>query len=82
MILNEYADEKAGGKSAGAYQQYKGRLGKVDLCQVAVALGYSNWKLEPWPLWTMAEIPNLKMLHQYCVINALRSETISEVSNP
>lgn len=55
LILDEYADEKAGGGSAGAYRQYNGRMGKVDLCQVAVALGYANWKLEPWPLWAMVD---------------------------
>jgi SRSO17 transposase len=55
LILDEYADEKAGSGSAGAYRQYNGRMGKVDLCQVAVALGYANWKLEPWPLWAMVD---------------------------
>jgi SRSO17 transposase len=55
LILDEYADEKAGEGSAGAYRQYNGRMGKVDLCQVAVALGYANWKLKPWPLWTMVD---------------------------
>ena len=55
LILDEYADEKAGGQSAGALRQYNGRMGKVDMCQVAVALGYANWKLEPWPLWTMVD---------------------------
>jgi SRSO17 transposase len=55
LILDEYADEKAGIGSAGAYRQYNGRMGKVDLCQVAVALGYANWKLEPWPLWAMVD---------------------------
>ena len=55
LILDEYADEKAGGKSTGTYRQYNGRMGKVELCQVAVALGYANWKLEPWPLWTMVD---------------------------
>jgi SRSO17 transposase len=55
LILDEYADEKAGGKSAGTYRQYNGRMGKVDLCQVAVALGYANWKLQPWPLWAMVD---------------------------
>jgi SRSO17 transposase len=55
LILDEYADEKAGGGSAGALRQYNGRMGKVDMCQVAVALGYANWKLEPWPLWTMVD---------------------------
>jgi SRSO17 transposase len=42
LILDEYADEKAGGESAGTDRQYNGRMGKVDLCQVAVALGYAN----------------------------------------
>ncbi len=55
LILDEYADEKAGGQSAGALRQYNGRMGKVDMCQVAVALGYANRKLEPWPLWTMVD---------------------------
>lgn len=55
LILDEYADEKAGGKSVGAYRQYNGRMGKVDLCQVAVALGYANWKLRPWPLWALVD---------------------------
>jgi SRSO17 transposase len=55
LILDEYADEKAGGKSAGSSRQYNGRMGKVDLCHVAVALGYANWKLKPWPLWTMVD---------------------------
>jgi SRSO17 transposase len=55
LILDEYADEKAGEGSAGTYRQYNGRIGKVDLSQVAVALGYANWKLEPWPLWTMVD---------------------------
>lgn len=49
------ADEKAGGKSAGALRQYNGRMGKVDMCQVTVALGYANWKMEPWPLWCMVD---------------------------
>jgi len=55
LILDEYADEKAGGESAGALRQYNGRMGKVDMCQVAVALGYANWKLQPWPLWAMVD---------------------------
>jgi SRSO17 transposase len=55
LILDEYADEKAGGESAGTMRQYNGRIGKVDMCQVAVALGYANWKLQPWPLWTMVD---------------------------
>jgi SRSO17 transposase len=55
LVLDEYADEKSGGKSAGAARQYNGRMGKVDECQVAVALGYANWKLQPWPLWTLVD---------------------------
>jgi SRSO17 transposase len=55
LILDEYADEKAGGQSAGTLRQWNGRMGKVDLCQVAVGLGYANWKLEPWSLWTMVD---------------------------
>lgn len=55
LILDEYADEKAGGESAGTLRQYNGRMGKVDMCQVAVALGYVNWKLQPWPLWAMVD---------------------------
>jgi SRSO17 transposase len=33
-------EERAGGKSAGAARQYLGRLGKVEMGQVGVALGY------------------------------------------
>jgi SRSO17 transposase len=55
LILDETADEKAGGQSAGALRQYNGRMGKVDECQVAVTLGYANWKVQPWPLWTLVD---------------------------
>lgn len=55
LIVDEYADEKAGGQSAGTSRQYNGRMGKVDECQVAVTLGYANWKLEPWPVWAMVD---------------------------
>lgn len=55
LVLDEYADEKAGGESAGTMRQYNGRMGKVDMCQVAVGLGYVNWKLKPWPLWAMVD---------------------------
>jgi SRSO17 transposase len=55
LILDEYADEKSGVKSAGAARQYNGRMGKVDECQVAVALGYANWKVQPWPVWTLVD---------------------------
>lgn len=55
LILDEYADEKSGGQSAGTQRQYNGRMGKVDECQVAVTLGYANWKLRPWALWAMVD---------------------------
>jgi len=55
LILDEYADEKSGGKSAGVARQYNGRMGKLDECQVAVALGYANWKLQPWAVWTLVD---------------------------
>jgi SRSO17 transposase len=40
LTLDESGDEKAGDKSAGAGRQYLGRMGKVDLGQVGVVLGY------------------------------------------
>jgi len=51
LVLDESADEKAGAKSAGVSRQYNGHLGKVDLCQVAVLLGYVNWQSGPWTSW-------------------------------
>jgi SRSO17 transposase len=42
LSLDESADAKAGVHSAGAARQYNGRLGKTDVCQVGVALSYSN----------------------------------------
>jgi SRSO17 transposase len=56
LILDESADEKAGGQSAGASRQYNGRMGKADQCQVAVVLGYANWKVQSWPLWAMVDV--------------------------
>jgi SRSO17 transposase len=41
LSLDESADARAGHQSAGAARQHNGRLGKVDLCQVGVALSYS-----------------------------------------
>ena len=55
LILDESADEKAGGQSVGSLRQYNGRMGKVDQCQVAVVLGYANWKVQPWPLWALVD---------------------------
>jgi SRSO17 transposase len=55
LILDESADEKAGGQSVGSSRQYNGRMGKVDQCQVAVVLGYANWKVPVWPLWALID---------------------------
>lgn len=55
LILDESADEKAGGQSVGSSRQYNGRMGKVDQCQVAVVLGYANLKVQPWPLWALVD---------------------------
>ena len=38
LIVDETADAKAGEHSAGAARQHNGRLGKVDICQVATCL--------------------------------------------
>lgn len=40
LTLDEYGDERAGDQSAGAGRQHIGRLGKVELGQVAVGVGY------------------------------------------
>jgi SRSO17 transposase len=40
LTLNESGDKKAGSQSAGVARQYLGWLGKVDLGQMGVALGY------------------------------------------
>ncbi len=55
LILDESADEKAGAASAGASRQYNGHQGKVDLCQVAVVLGYANWQGSPWTTWAWVD---------------------------
>ncbi len=55
LILDESADEKAGTDSAGAARQYNGRLGKIDVCQVAVVLSLANWKSGPWTIWSMID---------------------------
>jgi SRSO17 transposase len=48
LILDECADEKAGTQSAGAGRQHNGRLGKVDLCQVATCLVYAHPQHAVW----------------------------------
>ena len=50
LILDESADEKAGDHSAGAARQYNGRLGKVDLCQVATCLVYAHPATGVWAM--------------------------------
>ena len=50
LTLDESGDEKAGDKSAGAGRQYLGRIGKVDMGQVGVALGYYKANV-----WTMVD---------------------------
>ncbi len=42
LTSDESGDERAGAKSAGAARQYLGRLGKVEMGQVGVALGYGR----------------------------------------
>lgn len=50
LILDESGDKRAGGKSVGSSRQYLGRLGKVDMGQVGVVLGYVAADL-----WTMLD---------------------------
>lgn len=45
LLIDESADEKAGDQSAGAGRQYNGRLGKVEMSQVAVLLSYLNLRV-------------------------------------
>jgi len=52
LILDESADEKAGIHSAGAARQHNGRLGKVDVCQVATCLVYAH---PATGVWTMVD---------------------------
>jgi SRSO17 transposase len=48
LILDESANDKKGGKSAGAARQYSGRRGKVDMCQVGTLLAYTNGSEWVW----------------------------------
>jgi SRSO17 transposase len=50
LSLAESADEQAGTHNAGASRQYKGRLGKVDVCRVDPCLPYANGGL-----WAMVD---------------------------
>ena len=48
MTLDESGDKRAGEQSAGTGHQYLGRLGKVEMGQVGVGLGY--YKAGLWTL--------------------------------
>lgn len=50
LIVDETADAKAGEHSAGAGRQHNGRLGKVDLCQVATCLSFVHPPSGVWAL--------------------------------
>jgi len=50
LIVDETADAKAGECSAGAARQHNGRLGKVDLCQVATCLSFVHPASGVWNL--------------------------------
>jgi SRSO17 transposase len=50
LIVDETADAKAGECSAGAARQHNGRLGKVDLCQVATCLSFVHPARGVWTL--------------------------------
>ncbi len=50
LIVDESADAKAGECSAGAARQHNGRLGKVDLCQVATCLSFVHPANGVWTL--------------------------------
>jgi len=50
MTLDESGDKRSGSQSAGTKRQHIGRLGKVDMGQVGVALGYYQDGI-----WTMAD---------------------------
>lgn len=48
FLIDESAEEKAGGHSAGAGRQHNGRLGKVEMSQVGVFLGLANNGYHTW----------------------------------
>ena len=50
IILDESADAKAGDHSAGAARQHNGRLGKIELSQVATCLAYAHPVTGTWAL--------------------------------
>jgi len=48
LIIDESAEEKAGGHSSGAGRQHNGRLGKVEMSQVGVFLALTNNGYQTW----------------------------------
>lgn len=50
VILDESADAKAGDQSVGAARQHNGRLGKIDLSQVATCLAFAHPATRTWTL--------------------------------
>ena len=50
VILDESADAKAGDQSVGAARQHNGRLGKIDLSQVATCLAFAHPATRTWAL--------------------------------
>jgi SRSO17 transposase len=50
LILDESADAKAGRHSIGTARQRNGRLGKVDMCQVATNLAFYHPTTRVWTL--------------------------------
>jgi SRSO17 transposase len=72
LILDETADAKAGEHSAGAARQHNGRLGKVDICQVATCLSYVH---PASGVWTLADNELFLPEHWFSPKNAdLREE--------
>ena len=55
LILDESADVKAGGESAGAGRQHNGRLGKIDMSVVGVFLAYANLIHPRRPVWAWVD---------------------------
>jgi SRSO17 transposase len=55
LIIDDTAEEKSGGHSAGSSRQRNGRYGTIDECQVSVMLAYGNWKAGMWPIWALVD---------------------------
>jgi SRSO17 transposase len=52
LVLDESADAKSGEASAGAARQHNGRLGTIDVCQVATCLAFAH---PASGLWTLVD---------------------------